>query len=144
MKKDLEKDLVLSFFKLLRQLKRHQSNFSHLDITPLQIHTMIFIKEQGNPTMSDLSVNLRTSLPTATKLIDRLIKLKLIQRKIDKDDRRIIRLSLTDQGVKILSLKLKRRVRRMKQVLALLPKEDIVHLHRIINSLLLHVGGKNV
>jgi len=48
--------------------------------------------------MKDIAGQLRISLPAVSGLIDRLVRLKMVKRSYDPDDRRVIYVSLTEQG----------------------------------------------
>jgi DNA-binding MarR family transcriptional regulator len=64
-----------------------------------QAFTLKALKEQGGLCrMTDLAA-MRLHTPAAmTGIVDRLIHLKLVERRSDASDRRVIRLSLTPQG----------------------------------------------
>ena len=68
-------------------------------ITMPQAFTLKALKEQGGLCrMTDLAA-MRLHTPAAmTGIVDRLIHLKLVERRSDASDRRVIRLSLTPQG----------------------------------------------
>jgi DNA-binding MarR family transcriptional regulator len=66
--------------------------------TWLRFETLRFIGESGNPTMQDVAQYLRVKAPSATSLIAHLAKTGLIERKGEKGDKRIVRISLTARG----------------------------------------------
>ena len=66
----------------------------------LEMKTLTIVHEQKNPSMKDIADELGVSSPATTAVIDKLIENKDILRSEDKDDRRIIRISLTAQGKK--------------------------------------------
>lgn len=66
----------------------------------LEMKTLTIVHEQKNPSMRDIADELGISSPATTAVIDKLIENKDVIRSLDKDDRRIIRISLTAQGKK--------------------------------------------
>ncbi len=61
------------------------------------------IARQSGVTMSRLAGSLGIRLSTATGIVDRLAEKNVVQRIRNHGDRRIVRLSLTDQGQRIVS-----------------------------------------
>ena len=66
----------------------------------LEMKTLTIVHEQKSPSMKDIADELGVSSPATTAVIDKLIENKDITRSEDKEDRRIIRISLTAQGKK--------------------------------------------
>ena len=69
---------------------------------PRHIHVLDAVWEiqdrQGMCRVSDVAVRLGITMPSITKLIQELEKLELLEKKADKQDRRVILLELTDAG----------------------------------------------
>jgi DNA-binding MarR family transcriptional regulator len=55
----------------------------------------------GSARMVDLALRLRVSKPAITKIADKLERLDLLKRQPDPTDRRVVRISLTQQGKKV-------------------------------------------
>jgi len=66
----------------------------------LEMKTLTIVHEQKSPSMKDIADELGISSPATTAVIDKLIENNEVTRLEDKDDRRIIRISLTTQGKK--------------------------------------------
>src|SRR5690554_1634538 len=100
MKKDIE--VLFSIITQLGKVITQQSSQSleERNATFLQFMVLSFIKENPNCKTGDLSSNLNMSTSSATQMIERLVKLKLVKRSDDKTDRRITRVDLTTSGVK--------------------------------------------
>lgn len=133
--------LITSLFQLGRNLRKFPEKKSSKKpaLSMLQTHTLMYIKNKNSPTMSEIAEQFGVALPTATKLVERLVNSNLIERSPDKKDRRIIRMNLTKKGGKTLQEMRKRKNNQLKKILSLLPASDIAHLQRIINQLLLKV-----
>jgi len=66
-------------------------------LTPGQYHTLRNIQRGAN-SISDLAACGKTSPPAASRHVDDLVKLGLVERTRDPEDRRSIILALTEQG----------------------------------------------
>jgi len=66
---------------------------------PPAFHRMCrFILQRGSPTMGELSEAISVPLSTATRMAHWLADNGLVERASDPDDRRIVRIALTDNG----------------------------------------------
>ena len=82
------------------------------------------IYPKGNMTMGELSNALSVPLSTATRIADWLVDNGYIQRLADSDDRRVVRVSLTDMGRELFKA-IDRYIRdRMLQILSGLTAEE--------------------
>jgi len=102
--------------------KNHGLDFSR--ISPLKIQTLGFIKKQKNPLMKEVADFLAVTPPSATSLIESLAKDKLIIRRFDPKDRRVVHLKITDKGNHILNKGFKEMVCHMKEVFTCLTEEE--------------------
>ncbi len=65
----------------------------------LLYHIGVILSRQAEPmTMGELSKAMDVPLSTATRIVDWLVKSGFVQRLPDPDDRRIVRVTLTDTG----------------------------------------------
>lgn len=72
-----------------------------MEISIPQFRTMRFIQRNPDSSLSDLAEHLGLTLPSVSKLVDGLVKQKLISRKASLEDRRKITLLLTETGTSI-------------------------------------------
>jgi len=61
---------------------------------------MDFVRRKGSPRMSELGRALTVSLSTATRVAEVLVDIGYAERLADPSDRRLVRLTLTDYGIK--------------------------------------------
>ena len=61
---------------------------------------MDFLRRKESPRMSELGQALGVSLSTATRMADVLVAIGYVERLSDPSDRRLVRLVLTDHGIK--------------------------------------------
>ncbi len=78
--------------------QRGRSILSDFDITPPQFNALIQLRDGRNLTMGELCEKLFLASSTVTDLIDRMEKNGLVERVRDPEDRRAIRLKVTDKG----------------------------------------------
>jgi DNA-binding MarR family transcriptional regulator len=136
MKEDNIADLVEMMFKISRLMKEEMSytnNLTHLSI--LQIQALIFLKQAGLVTMSDIAVNFRIELPSATSLVNKLCDQKLVKRSADPEDRRLVRISLTEDGRALLEQAVRERRKKIEKILSYLSVSEKADLMNIFKTL---------
>lgn len=109
MRKTLDADIhrdVAAFHELFLSLGRRRSLrdpiaavFEELQLTPPQIHTILWIGHDGPMTMGELSRRVGITEKTITGVVDRLEREEQVTRQRDPEDRRLVRVVLTRRGV---------------------------------------------
>lgn len=94
---------VIKLISLMSASRRHIcekfNRTKGLDPTTfIQIETLRFIMERKNPKMKDVASYLNITPPSATSIIDGLVKTKMIERNFSSTDRRTVRLAITTKG----------------------------------------------
>jgi len=129
MKTNQQKDFSKFFNTMLKMRKILDQTLDDSDEdnipTMLQVQTLKTIKENSPITASELASRLQMSPSALTQMTDRLIKSKFISRKNDKNDRRLILLSLTSDGEEHLASILKRMEQKANQILAPISAKDL-------------------
>jgi len=69
-------------------------------VTMPQYLSLELLSNRGRLKMNAIARSLNISLPAATGLVNRLVKMKLVKRTYDKLDRRVIFIDLTKEGKK--------------------------------------------
>lgn len=136
MKKDNTIELVEIMFKISRQMKQEMSftnNLTHLSI--LQIQTLIFLSQNKNISMGDIAEYFRIELPSATTLLNKLNDQKLVKRHDDIDDRRLVRISLTEKGKTLLKKAMTQRRKKVEKILSYLSEKEKIELLSILKTL---------
>lgn len=105
-----------------------------LDLTPAQIHTLLWLRLDGPLTMGELARRVGSE-KTVTGIVDRLVKRHLIQRDKVESDRRIIRCRLTKAGERIAASVDDAISHAMRALLEKLSPTDRAHLIRILETL---------
>ena len=75
--------------------------WSENGLTMPQARVLFTIVEQGEQSAGELAERLGVGPSTITGITDRLVRQKLIERKEDPRDRRVVRLALTEEGTRI-------------------------------------------
>jgi DNA-binding MarR family transcriptional regulator len=104
-------------------------------LNPMQMHALIIIKEHDKLTMKEFADYLRITSPSATSFVNRLVRLKWVKRISDKDNRKLVRLCLTDMGRRIIATRMKEHMSSMRQLFELLSGADQREFARILGSL---------
>ena len=107
MKSDIDKKLSELIFDIYKKMKKHCSILSDDNLSRVQLHALNYIFKNPRFSLNELAEKFSVSTPSANDLVNRLVNFNLIKREEDKRDRRLIRLSLTNKGKKVLSKVLK-------------------------------------
>ena len=75
--------------------------FMDLDLTIPQLKVVLLLADEGPMRMGPLAQELGISLSACTHLVDKLVRACLVSRGEDPDDRRVVRCTLTEDGVAI-------------------------------------------
>ena len=100
----ITKEISIMVPKIARHA--HAEAFANIHITPAQILMLMFIKNHGQCKVNTLAKERKISPPTATGLIDRLVKGGYVKRGSDAEDRRAVLVSLTKKGENVVDLHL--------------------------------------
>ena len=85
--------------QLIRGLAQYEHNYlSRGEITLPQLWVLEYLSRQGDSPMNRLAQFLKISRPAATGLVDRLIVQRLVRREGDREDRRVVRITITPKG----------------------------------------------
>lgn len=100
------------------------SNADCVDMSHLQMHTLLMVREHGSCSMKELADSQRIVPATMTALVDRLVKKGMLDRTADPEDRRSIRVSLSQQGKDLLEKFYHQKVERATMMLGILDLEE--------------------
>lgn len=103
-----EEELVHSFDEmillLMRFLKKQilEESVQNSVITPPQFGMLHCLQMQGPRTMKEISEQMDLTHGASTGLIDRLHRLGLVERERDDKDRRVVNVTITDEGKQLI------------------------------------------
>ena len=108
----MEELLVTHMERLMADMRSlSPARWSAVELTMRQARTLVFLSH-GPKRMSELSENVGSGMPSATSMVDRLVKKKVVERMEDPSDRRVVTIRLTDLGVAVVERFL--RIGRMR------------------------------
>lgn len=103
--------------KLMHHLETEEmKELTGLGITPGQINALLVLYMHEDLTMRKLSTEIFLAESAATRLVDRLVKMNLVNRRGDSKDRRIVRVYLTDYGRELAGTVFDSRARRFRDL----------------------------
>lgn len=129
---------------LLRQVsaiirKRGREILADTGVTPPQLDALCHLKEQPLLTMGELGGRMGLACSTATDLCDRMERNGLVVRERDQEDRRVIRLRITERGLGVIDQVISARKQYLSGVLKMVGGEErrqliasLVHLSRLM------------
>jgi DNA-binding MarR family transcriptional regulator len=94
---------------------------SAVGLTPAQYEAVAFIARHGGCSAKDLGEGLRISVPSATRLVDRLLRKGVVDRRESGEDRRLVYITITDCGKLALAEVRAARAALLERTLATLP-----------------------
>ncbi len=124
---DLEADdeLIDAFAVASRALvavaARSLPGLSGVEITLPQYRALVILATQGPQRVIDLAGRLDVNASTASRMVDRLVRKKLVRRRRDETDRRAVALYLTDEGNKLVGEATRKRRLEIKRILGGMP-----------------------
>jgi DNA-binding MarR family transcriptional regulator len=93
------------------------------------------------PTVKELSERMGLSLPGASRAADALLRRGWLERREDEQDRRMKRLTITDDGRALLRTVEEARLAGLERLVATLPAEDLDRLSAAIDPILDKLEG---
>ncbi len=101
----MENENLRGLFQLLTRrfglLNKNCCNADGIEISLVQSHILYEINRQNNSSIQQIAETLGTDITTFSRQIQSLIKLNLVTKTQDAEDRRISILSLTEEGMKV-------------------------------------------
>ncbi|HEY3418017.1 MAG TPA: MarR family transcriptional regulator [Armatimonadota bacterium] len=94
---------------------------THGELTPSQLEALIFIRRHGGCSAKALSEGLHISIPSSTRLVDRMVRKGLVDRRESGVDRRLVHLTVTPAGEHTLLQVHEARLLRLRLALETLP-----------------------
>ena len=125
-------DAVLTASRVLvavaaRSLAEHES-----EVSLPQYRALVVLASRGPQRPVDLAQALGVDPSTATRMCDRLVRKKLIVRRRDVTDRRVVMLSLSASGRRLVERVTRRRRREIEQILGVVDPAEHANLVRAL------------
>ncbi len=126
-------EMVFAVSRLMKGEMSYTNNLTHLSV--LQIQTLFYLNRHEKTSMSDLAGYFHTELPSVTSLINKLCIKKLVVRREDSEDRRLVMVTLTSEGKKLLEDAMKSRRDKFEKLLSYLSEKEQGDLLQIFTTL---------
>jgi DNA-binding MarR family transcriptional regulator len=91
------------------------------DITLPQYRALVVLSTRGPQRAVDVADQLGVTPPTASRMIERLVRKRLVRRARSQQDRRTVRVHLTDAGRQVVAQVTDRRRAEIERILEALP-----------------------
>ena len=114
-------DAVLSASRVLVAIAARSLADAGEEVTLTQYRSLVVLASRGPQSMAALAEAVAVTAPTASRLCDRLVKKGLVRRRTDRNDRRQVRIGLTEAGRQIIDTVSTRRRREITELLASMP-----------------------
>ncbi len=121
-----------TFFTLIQNLGPQLILRAGLGLTPGQVFVLHFIDQQGHCSVSNLADKMEVNPSAITVMLDRLESHHFVVRSRNQTDRRVVTVSVTDEGKTALAKVMKARKKIMLYCLSQLPDKE---LNALVESL---------
>jgi MarR family transcriptional regulator, 2-MHQ and catechol-resistance regulon repressor len=81
--------------------KKLEDDLEKLSLTPPQFYVLATIGYAGGLPFGEIGAKMMVTVSNLTGIVDRLEEKKLVSRKRDENDRRVVHVVLTERGVKL-------------------------------------------
>lgn len=127
---NMEENLIQQIIEWHRQVNRIVRNravtsWVDLSLTIPQVKSLFFISRAGKVKISGLASGIKVTPGNMTGIVDRLLKQKLITRKPDSNDRRILWLAVTERGQRLVDELREGRATEIAKILGKLSQEEL-------------------
>jgi DNA-binding MarR family transcriptional regulator len=123
---------TLAAFEVFQQrlMALHSVEFTTLDITMAQAKLLYVVATAGELSMSEIALRLRVTVSTSSGAVDRLVELGLLARSEDPNNRRQVRVSVTETGSRTLGQVRELSSRHLRTMLELVSDEELDVIER--------------
>lgn len=142
----LRHEPIHRLFKSVEQAFRHQALQQMRaegidDLFPGAVPLVLHLGDQDGVTVSELGKRCGLESSTMSPLLDELERRQIASRHRDPDDRRVVRLYLTEHGAS-LEPRLRRLVLRLQETaFAGIPEDDLGTMRRVLERVLGNLGA---
>jgi len=117
-------DAVLTASRVLVAIAARSLADAGEEVTLTQYRSLVVLASRGPQSVAALAEALAVTPPTASRLCERLVRKGLVRRRIDRHDRRQVRVALTESGSALIDTVTARRRDEIADLLASILPED--------------------
>jgi DNA-binding MarR family transcriptional regulator len=108
-----------------RLMALHATEFTTLDVTMPQAKLLYVVATAGELSMSEIAARLGVTVSTSSGAVERLVELGLVARSDDPNNRRQVRVSITEMGTTTLGQLRELSSRQLRALLERVPDKDL-------------------
>ncbi len=129
-------DERMTTFKTRVRALRRTGRLSQEDQWYLLRIPLLLTQRNTPPTMSEVSAELGIPMSSASRMADWLVRAKIVQRRSDSHDRRLVRLCMTDSGQELIRVGGEYMRTRIQELLQHFSEEEQQQLLRLMTKLI--------
>ena len=118
--------------------RREDNELTKGKISCPQMVTLDYVLRRARVNMKDIARHLGVQMSSATTLVDRLIRQKMLMRHRDEEDRRLVRVTITPKGRKVVEQILNQKRRSIRGVFSVLTDSERGHYLKILRKVYSH------
>ncbi len=131
----LLKTLPHLMYKLFHDLKKIESADTEVRLNKTQKKTLLILYTESNSSMTQICRMMNMEKGSFSSVIDSLIKMDLVLRERDENDRRKVHINLSNKGSKLVGNEIENIRIRLDDKLEILSEEDLTRFYRAITDL---------
>ena len=132
-------DRIVKDYNLVSQ-GINPSFLAKMSLTTSQMKVLLLFEEEKQFSMGELSALYSVSVSTMTSMVDRLFQNGILKRERDRTDRRIVLVSLTSKGKKVLTRLVEVRREVLESFLYTLDENEVKRFNRAMNDAAYFLG----
>jgi DNA-binding MarR family transcriptional regulator len=117
-------ELVQDILKQFQCVNAAAANGPHVELNMQQLRVVEFLGNEGPRMMRELAEHLAVAVNSMTNIVDSLEQKTLVRRQRSEEDRRVIRVELTDAGREIYDSLVKEKFRLFRSMLGALTQDE--------------------
>ena len=114
-------DALLAASRVLVAVAARSLSAAEEEVTLAQYRTLVVLASRGPQRVADLAAALAVTPATATRMCDRLVHKQLIRRRTEREDRRQVRVALTERGRELVDAVTARRRLEIAEIVKRIP-----------------------
>ena len=126
-------DRIVKAYNLISQ-GINPSFLEKMSLTTSQMKVLLLFEEEKQFSMGELSALYSVSVSTMTSMVDRMTQNNMLKRDQDRNDRRIVLVSLTSKGKKVLTRLVNARREVLESFLYTLDENEVKCFSRAMNN----------
>jgi len=138
------KKLISLLFNMGRAMKDHFGHEKEEAFSLLHIETLAYIADHDLPSMKHIAGHLCITPASTSSLVDGLVEMDLLERVFEKDDRRLVKLKITEKGKGFMKKGFDHASGKMEAIFEELDDKDIDDFIRILENFTKIINSKKM